>query len=186
MITPGAYHELWSPAILKSAPFVNFSVPPTNGLILHGDARRDRQAASDETWTDHPIMSDYGSTYPYSVMSALSRRRFLKLAGAAAAAPSSLLEARDAGVVVNDIHAQINPTRVRGREIPNGSEVALHDGDNIELGNLRLGEHVVLTFSSPREERRAPNETMIIDDGVPAPTIHQPSPGHWTGPVVSE
>jgi FAD/FMN-containing dehydrogenase len=46
-------------------------------------------------------------------MSALSRREFLKLAGTAAAVPVSLLEARDAGVVVNDIHAQLNPTRVR-------------------------------------------------------------------------
>ncbi len=46
-------------------------------------------------------------------MSTLSRREFLKLAGTAAAAPASLLEAREAGVIVNDIHARLNPTRVR-------------------------------------------------------------------------
>src|SRR5258708_31247151 len=44
---------------------------------------------------------------------ALSRREFLKLAGTVAAVPAALLEARDAGVVVNDIHAQLNSTRVR-------------------------------------------------------------------------
>ena len=47
------------------------------------------------------------------MMSALNRREFLKLAGTAAALPASLLEARDAGTLVNDIHAQLNPTRVR-------------------------------------------------------------------------
>ena len=46
-------------------------------------------------------------------MSPLSRREFLELAGTAAALPASLLEARDAAVVVNDIHARLNPTRVR-------------------------------------------------------------------------
>jgi len=46
-------------------------------------------------------------------MSAFSRREFLKLLGTAAAVPPSLLDARDAGLVVNDIHARLNPTRVR-------------------------------------------------------------------------
>ena len=46
-------------------------------------------------------------------MSAFSRREFLKLVGTAAAVPPSLLDARDAGLVVNDVHARLNPTRVR-------------------------------------------------------------------------
>jgi FAD/FMN-containing dehydrogenase len=43
----------------------------------------------------------------------LSRRDFLKIAGTAAAMPATLLDAREAGVLVNDIHSQLNPTRVR-------------------------------------------------------------------------
>jgi FAD/FMN-containing dehydrogenase len=43
----------------------------------------------------------------------LSRRKFLQIAGTAAAAPAALLDARESGVVVNDIHSQLNPTRVR-------------------------------------------------------------------------
>jgi FAD/FMN-containing dehydrogenase len=46
-------------------------------------------------------------------MSALSRRDFLKVAATVAAAPLPLLEAPDAGVVVNDVHARLNATRVR-------------------------------------------------------------------------
>lgn len=43
----------------------------------------------------------------------LSRREFLKIAGVAAAAPAVVLDAREAGVLVNDIHSQLNATRVR-------------------------------------------------------------------------
>jgi FAD/FMN-containing dehydrogenase len=46
-------------------------------------------------------------------MTSLSRREFLKLASVAAALPAARVEARQSGVLVNDIHAQINPTRVR-------------------------------------------------------------------------
>ena len=46
-------------------------------------------------------------------MTSLSRREFLKLASAVAALPATRIAARESGVLVNDIHAQINPTRVR-------------------------------------------------------------------------
>jgi FAD/FMN-containing dehydrogenase len=51
-------------------------------------------------------------------MSALTRRDFLKVAATVAAAPLPLLEARDAGIVVNDVHARLNPTRVRAVVTP--------------------------------------------------------------------
>ncbi|HYS53759.1 MAG TPA: FAD-binding oxidoreductase [Thermoanaerobaculia bacterium] len=43
----------------------------------------------------------------------LSRRGFLQIAGAAAAAPAAILDAREAGTLVNDVHSQLNQTRVR-------------------------------------------------------------------------
>ena len=43
----------------------------------------------------------------------LSRRKFLQIAGAAAAAPAAILDAREAGTLVNDVHSQLNQTRVR-------------------------------------------------------------------------
>src|SRR5438132_2418365 len=46
-------------------------------------------------------------------MTSLSRREFLKLASVVAALPATRIAARESGVLVNDIHAQINPTRVR-------------------------------------------------------------------------
>src|SRR2546426_6222465 len=46
-------------------------------------------------------------------MTSLSRREFLKLASVVAALPATRVEARESGFLVNDIHAQINPTRVR-------------------------------------------------------------------------
>ncbi len=95
--------------------------------------------------------------------SGLSRRRFLGAAGMLAARPSAFLRPSAGGVLVNDVHSQLNPTRVAdivsidsvetlrraiGRARREGRSVAIAGGRHA-MGGQQFGTGAVLLDMRP-------------------------------------
>ena len=74
------------------------------------------------------------------ISNSLSRRTFLKLAGVITFLPSTAVWSKSSGIIVNDVHSQLNPTRVSQiipasslAELKNVVKTAIADQSKISL-----------------------------------------------------